>query len=885
MKTHEPSRFFLMLRAIERCLVSVTLFAGLLTSGTVQAAATGVQASAVAITVDQFLDWAERTYPAFFPGQQSTQTLPPYAYRYYPGTAIYLAVGDGVVLALGPPTNNQPLALGKLGDFACLVSPASCTSAIPQTGHPRLWLTAADLPRLRSWANDANPVYRDGLKVVAERAKADMDRGALAADCGGREWEEFPTEMYAELFAFMSLIETDASVRSDYATRARTLLMAAINQAAQGPATERNHTCGYPPFRDPDFFTTDSNRARWHGEGFALTADWIYPSLSTQDKQSIRSVFLRWSQDIVERGYHHPEPLNTVNDPALLTQAQVRWSGNNYFTAHMRNMGMMALALDPADDAGNALRNYLGTATGAWLYTFDRLTRTDSLGGMLPEGTEYSPQTASYAAQFLLALRTAGVDTCGTHCQMGANVFWDDFLAAYFHALSPAPVASADAAGTAYLPALYGDAQNYRSPDYIDSFAAVGIFDMLGNNPTRLNALRWAQLNTAPGGAQGWLRRVSNSEDFRQSLLYFMLFDPAAVAAQDPRSGFPLTHFAPGLNKILTRTGWDANASWLNYSLGWRFIDHQTADGNNFEWYRKGEWLTKGRSGYPDIAEGIASSEFYNTIAIENSKPNREASDWRTDLWERGSQWNYVTAGNPTVVARSDTSRYTYVTGDATNLYNSTSEGATDVLHASRSLVWLKQEDVVVVYDRAQSKTANRFKRWWLQLENLPVVTGNRALAITPSGQQLSVISLLPSNALLTAVGTPPAAVEDKVARGEPMKVRLRIDAPNAALDERFLNVLQAVDSGVAQKPVSLVQPISPGWSGAQIGSTVVVFVADVTQVFAGLSYTTPSTATAHHITGLQPTTGYTVIRTGNTVTVQSGGSLLSDAGGVLELR
>ena len=38
-----------------------------------------------------------------------------------------------------------------------------------------------------------------------------------------------------------------------------------------------------------------------------------------------------------------------VNDPALLAnRTAVRWAGNNYFTSHIRNVGLMALALDPA---------------------------------------------------------------------------------------------------------------------------------------------------------------------------------------------------------------------------------------------------------------------------------------------------------------------------------------------------------------------------------------------------------------------------------------------------------------------------------------------------------------------------------------------------------
>jgi hypothetical protein len=92
-----------------------------------------------------------------------------------------------------------------------------------RAAHPRLWVTAGDLPRLRAWANSDNPIYQQGLKPLAEEAKAAMDAGLVPAeDHGGNTWVEYPSEMYAELFAFMSLIEADPGIRQDYAERART---------------------------------------------------------------------------------------------------------------------------------------------------------------------------------------------------------------------------------------------------------------------------------------------------------------------------------------------------------------------------------------------------------------------------------------------------------------------------------------------------------------------------------------------------------------------------------------------------------------------------------------------------------------------------------------
>lgn len=769
----------------------------------------------------------------------------------------------------------------------CLLLMLAAGLAAAQS-HPRLWITGSDLPRLRLWAQDSNPFWRDAIKPLAERAKAEMDRGDVPRrDCGSTEYEAYPSESYAELFAFMSLVDNDAANRSDYASRARTLLMGIIDLAMQGPAPEANYVCpenqqtGYPPYRSPRFFTEDSNRARWHGEAFPLVVDWIYPVLGSEDKQRIRNVFLRWSQEIVERGYHHPAPVGMVNDPALLAnQEQVRWAGNNYFTAHMRNLGMMAMALDSSDDANNQLGNYLANATGAWLYLFDHHTRTESRGGLLPEGYEYSPQTASYAIQFLLALRTAGRDTCGTHCQLAANPFWDDFLTSFYHSLSPATVNEEDL-GPVHLPAWYGDGENYHTSDFISAFGALGAFDTLTGNTGRLQSLRWAQNHAMPGGSARLLRRASNPENFRQTILYFMLYDPQAASATDPRSSLPLTFHAEGMHILLSRTSWDSTASWFSYSLPWSQIDHQQANANHFEWYRNGEWLTKARNGYPDIAEGIASSEFKNLIALENTRPSRDASDWRTDLWQRGSQWNLVNDGAPQWLGHASNEHYLYASGDATRAYNSTSENSADILHASRAIVWLKP-DTVVVFDRAQSQTDNRFKRSWLQLATPASVNGHRASATTSGGQQLQITSLLPENASFLAVNSNEAHIDQTAARHEPMQVRLRLDAPGNPANVRFLQVLQAADRGASLPGVALVRSSNADYSGAVIGSTAVMFANNTGSAPASLSYTTATAVSTHIITGLTPGGSYTVSLSGNSLHLQAGGSLQADSAGVL---
>src|SRR5262249_47128501 len=141
-------------------------------------------------------------------------------------------------------------ATGAASALAGPGSPAAARSApTPVTGHPRLWLTAGDLPRLRDRATTTNPIWQDGLLALADQRKANRDAAPVPGEApGGYDWEQSPTESYAESFASPPLAPPHPAARHDYAQRARPLLMHAIGEAAKGPAPDQ-------PFRDPVFAT------------------------------------------------------------------------------------------------------------------------------------------------------------------------------------------------------------------------------------------------------------------------------------------------------------------------------------------------------------------------------------------------------------------------------------------------------------------------------------------------------------------------------------------------------------------------------------------------------------------------------------------------------
>lgn len=784
---------------------------------------------------------------------------------------------------------RQFVALSGVALVAAACSKAEDTTAAtsapePAAGHPRLLLRESDLDRLRGWASDSNPLYSEGLVVLADKAMARMDDGTVPSeDTGSEAYETYPTEWYAELFAFMSLIDADVDARDDYGRRARELLMYVIDKASAGVGEEGE------PFRMPRFATHD--RSRWFGEAYGLTVDWAYPYFSAEDKQRIREVFMRWAD---EQFTAYPSQQDgggapnftkdgPVNDPAMLEdRIALRWAMNNYFLGHMRNLGFMAMALDPADDPGDELGGFLRNATGQWLYMADEAMRTEAAGGWSPEGTEYAPTGLAYCAQFLTALHTAGQDDAakwGPQVVLSDNPFYADYLPAMLHTLPPETVDAPPESprpGSMFEAAMFGDLEIYAAPDLTDTLGALALYAGDRDDQSTVDGARWHMINVPSGGADGLLERVNDTDQFFTSILYFATMNPDGGDPPDPRPSLPLEHTAAGLNRTISRTSWADDARIFTYSLTWKTIDHQGGDGNEFELYRNGEWLTKQRSGY----DTTWYTDYHNAVTVQNAPMPEGSDEMYGALADRGTQVAYQPAGDPTVVARSSGDDYFHATGDATNLYNSPSDGRTEVTHVSRSVLWLKP-DHVIVYDRAETSTEGRFKRFWLQAAAPFEVAGGRAIVQTPGGQQLVSSTLLPDGALLVG-----SASEDDVgyiAVNEPMKHRLMVEAPGAPRQARFLNVVQGADGGAApDEPVLLRSSAGTAYEGAAVGPTAAVFPVNLGDDVGTTTVPVPEGVTRVFVTGLAADTGYTVEWRGTELTVSSGGDAVADGGGVL---
>lgn len=824
----------------------------------------------------------------------------------------------------------------------------------PVTTHPRLWVTQNDLTRLRSWATPANPMYKNGFHSALVDAVTEYDAKffppALSAglplgnldtaavpspawpDMGTSNTEGYPLEAYAEMFAFASLVEQNPAERTAHARRARNLIMVAMREAVKGISDQA-------PYRDKQFITY--NRANYWGEAWGLTVDWLQaspvPVLSAPDKKLIRQVFLLWTNQLLNAytaGDEHPHPVGLINSPLLLSDTlQLRWAANNYYTGHARILATMSLAIDSVDDPSDQttvlsgvaypnLRSYIKNVTGAWLYQQYAVyepaaTVTSTLGvpskglgfaegGLSVEGFMYG-HALGYLLQTLLALHTAGyADPALSGPQIGLlhSPYWDKFVNGFLHSVAPVPntVPNEPYLGSVYQYAAYGDVLRYFITyyDWTDAFGTLGVYDYLTGNTQRLAASRWIIANIFQGGdvysryngGNIWGNAFAST-----SILMFLLFDPSVnvAALPNPHAVMPTDFVSHPLQRVLSRTEWGPDARWFTYKNSGATVNHQNGDASGFEFYRKGEWLVKQRSGY-----GIVTPDYLNIMGLQNTVSTNDTvpgnMPWFLgEVWTRGGQPNNgVNGGDPTGRISLQPG-YVYTDADVTPMYNwpsqwTPSNDASDIQLASRSLFWLKP-DLIVAYDRARSKTANRFKRTHLTTTGSVSVNGTQAIATTPNGQKMFVHSILPASARLTA--SPIETAEEinlwggLAAEGEPAATRITIDDTLRPASTRFLTVIKGSDGAPVVCREITGQSGTP-FHGVDLSSEhiAVLFPVDPSVPFAQLSYSVPKTTKEHFIAGLKARTSYTIagsiVDSTLTVSVAPGIGILSDSAGVL---
>ncbi|MBK7352766.1 MAG: hypothetical protein IPI97_07645 [Nitrosomonas sp.] len=73
---------------------------------------------------ETLLNWAEKTFPHFFPSKQATHSTEPWLYRFYPETGIYAGVNkdDINVYTLGGPWGSNPTLIDSLSSLIAQIN-------------------------------------------------------------------------------------------------------------------------------------------------------------------------------------------------------------------------------------------------------------------------------------------------------------------------------------------------------------------------------------------------------------------------------------------------------------------------------------------------------------------------------------------------------------------------------------------------------------------------------------------------------------------------------------------------------------------------------------------------------------------------------------------
>lgn len=82
---------------------------------------------------ERLFNWAESTYPDFFPNHQTTQNIEPWLFRHYPDTGIYAGVNknDNGVYLLGGPWGNNPTFISTLPNAITQINNSGGNTGIP----------------------------------------------------------------------------------------------------------------------------------------------------------------------------------------------------------------------------------------------------------------------------------------------------------------------------------------------------------------------------------------------------------------------------------------------------------------------------------------------------------------------------------------------------------------------------------------------------------------------------------------------------------------------------------------------------------------------------------------------------------------------------------
>lgn len=589
----------------------------------------------------------------------------------------------------------------------------------------------------------------------------------------------------------------------------------------------------------------------------AIIYDWLYPSISSQDRATIRDAIV-------------------ANMAVLLTCAEIK--NPSYTGGHERCYGYPALA-------AGALAVYGDYAGAPAIVT---QCRKQIMDGMFPAqawiaadggyhmGYGYTPCYSS--CELLYLIWTSGTTDVALDDWIGENANWF----------------------------IYGLLKTGQLPESGDTF---GVDAMLGN----VNVAYAAGIKKS-GQALWYLDNNGVNCKYGYPLLQFLFLDPAVTAVAP--SGMALDKIFNRAGVVISRDKWSMDGTTTHFSFKsspFYSLNHHHRDENTFTLFYKGALALD--SGYYDSYNSEHWRNYYTRTVAHNGivvyNPNQAMNIWGgTPISNDGGQIFKIgptisndgletqgTTADPRrlseiqpggwasldgVTRNESRTGFVYSKGDATKAYD-----PAWVMLAQRETVYLRSTNrthpVVVILDRVGSTQSASEKRFLLHTVNQPVTSGSISVNEN-NGGRLSTMTLYPSNATIRTIGGPS---QEFMANGTnyplnstplsemtPGAWRLEVAAPAGNTVDYFLHALFVDDSGAPAIAAGSAQLLSgTNYLGVQTAGWAIIF-PKASNVVASLAYAVPAGAAARHlVTGLPAGKNVSVSTNGTLICVTGAGT------------
>jgi len=549
--------------------------------------------------------------------------------------------------------------------------------------HPRLLLSAGELPALRTKL--AGPLKADFQEFVSY-----LD-SSLSAAAGDSEYYYFMRD-YAFLYAVGNVSGISyGNSAANYGAKALELLRKISAAGTTG---------------DPAIQT------------MAETYDWIYPLLSSGDKQAVvvalkAAAFAPGGPGGGKSAFHHRE----VKDRLNYILAGMAYAGDGIDDADAATRVGSYSTLVSSDTGVQPARNFIAGSEGG--VSVGQSYAVNGTGGDGLVMTEM---------QFTEAWRTAnGQSQSAAFTGENSFRYYPQWMA---YALTPYKTASGDtilysghfmdrgttAWGFAEMSMILASARLYKTID-----------------PSMASLAQWMM---DAGGAGG----VNNSgvTGKRKAVISNFIFNPGGVTAQSPEQlGLPLSKLFKGTGWASMRTSWsDPNATLVTFTASpfTRWPAYANSNHGSFSIDRGGPLaIHAGRGVHHDFSD---QTRAYNTMIFPD--PNEPVGSW-PQYWDmggqrslftvpsalsqyvKGSEWDIGGIKGADLYDGSAAHDYDYVTSNLTRAYNGPANGeqynTAKLRLFTRQMVYFRRTsangpDQVVVFDRTETNGLQFDKRW-----------------------------------------------------------------------------------------------------------------------------------------------------------------------------